>query len=50
DLTKGGDIIRCFTYCATMPLLAVAAIYLIIVIIFTQLIKCLEGRLRQSEQ
>ncbi|MEG0813590.1 MAG: amino acid ABC transporter permease [Clostridium sp.] len=50
DLTKGGDIIRSVTYSATMPLLAVAAIYLIIVIIFTQLIKCLEGRLRQSEQ
>lgn len=50
DLTKGGDIIRSITYSATMPLLAVAAIYLIIVIIFTQLIKCLERRLRQSEQ
>lgn len=50
DLTKGGDIIRSITYSATMPLLAVAAIYLIIVIIFTQLIKCLERRLRQSER
>lgn len=50
DLTKGGDIIRSITFSATMPLLAVAAIYLIIVIIFTQLIKCLERRLRQSEQ
>lgn len=50
DLTKGGDVIRSITFSATMPLLAVAAIYLIIVIIFTQLIKCLERRLRQSEQ
>ena len=50
DLTKGGDIIRSITYSATMPLLAVAAIYLIIVIIFTQLIKCLERRLRHSER
>ena len=49
DLTKGGDIIRSRTYSAFMPLLAVAALYLIIVLIFTQLIKILERRLRQSE-
>lgn len=46
DLTKGGDIIRSRTYSAFMPLLAVAALYLIIVLIFTQLIKILERRLR----
>lgn len=50
DLTKGGDIIRSITFSPTMPLLAVAAIYLIIVLIFTQLIKYLERRLRQSER
>ena len=49
DLTKGADIIRSRTYSAFMPLLAVAALYLIIVLIFTQLIKILERRLRQSE-
>ena len=49
DLTKGGDIIRSRTYSAFMPLLAVALIYLAIVLIFTQLIKILERRLRQSE-
>ena len=49
DLTKGGDLIRSRTYSAFMPLLAVAALYLIIVLIFTQLIKILERRLRQSE-
>lgn len=49
DLTKGGDIIRSRTYSAFMPLLAVAALYLIIVLIFTQLIKILERRMRQSE-
>lgn len=49
DLTKGGDIIRSRTYSAFMPLLAVAALYLIIVLIFTQLIKIMERRLRQSE-
>ena len=49
DFTKGGDIIRSRTYSAFMPLLAVEALYLIIVLIFTQLIKILERRLRQSE-
>lgn len=50
DLTKGGDIIRSVTYSAQMPLFAVALVYLTIVIIFTQLIKILERRLRQSER
>ena len=50
DLTKGGDIIRSITYDATLPLLAVAAIYLSIVVLFTQLIKRLERRLRQNER
>ncbi|WP_394925999.1 amino acid ABC transporter permease [uncultured Robinsoniella sp.] len=50
DLTKGGDIIRSQTYSATMPLLAVAAIYLVLVMIFTYLVKCLERRLRNSER
>ncbi len=49
DLTKGGDIIRSRTYSAFMPLIAVAVIYLAIVLVFTQLIKILERRLRQSE-
>ena len=49
DLTKGGDIIRSRTYSAFMPLIAVALIYLAIVLIFTQLIKILERRLRQSD-
>lgn len=50
DLTKGGDIIRSRTYSAFMPLMAVAAIYLIIVLIFTKLIQILERRLRQNER
>ncbi|WP_395019095.1 amino acid ABC transporter permease [Robinsoniella peoriensis] len=50
DLTKGGDIIRSQTYSATMPLLAVAAIYLVLVMIFTYLVKCLERRLSNSER
>lgn len=50
DLTQGGDIIRSVTYEATLPLFAVAAVYLSIVVLFTQLIKCLERRLRQNER
>lgn len=49
DLTKGGDIIRSRTYNAFMPLLAVAAIYLILVMIFTKLVNALERRLRNSD-
>ncbi len=43
------DIIRSRTYSAFMPLIAVALIYLIIVMIFTKLIQILERRLRQNE-
>ena len=50
DLTRGGDIIRSRTYSAFMPLIAVALIYLIIVMIFTKLIQILERRLRQNER
>lgn len=49
DLTKGGDIIRSRTYDAMFPLLAVAAIYLIMVMIFTKLVNMLERRLRNSD-
>ena len=50
DMTKGGDIIRSRTYSAFMPLLAVAAIYLIIVVMFSKLVSLLERRLRNSER
>ena len=49
DLTKGGDIIRSRTYDAFMPLIAVALIYLIMVMIFTKLVNLLERRLRNSD-
>ena len=49
DLTKGGDIIRGVTYSAFMPLLAVAAIYLVLVMFFTWLVAKLERRLRSSD-
>lgn len=49
DLTKGGDIIRSRTFDAFMPLLTVAAIYLVMVMIFTKLVELLERRLRNSD-
>lgn len=50
DLTKAGDIIRGRTFSAFMPLVAVALIYLVVVIILTQLVKLLERRLRRSDR
>ncbi len=49
DLTKAGDIIRSQTFSPMMPLLAVAAIYLTLVMMLSFLIKQLERRLRNSE-
>lgn len=49
DLTKGGDIIRGVTYSAFMPLIAVALIYLVLVMFFTWLVGKLERRLRNSD-
>ena len=50
DLTKAGDIIRSNTYDAFMPLIAVALIYLVIVMILTAGVHCLERRLRSNER
>lgn len=50
DLTKGGDIIRGATYSPFMPLIAVAIIYLVMVMFFTWLVEKLERRLRNSER
>lgn len=49
DLTKGGDIIRSRTYSPFMPLVAVALIYLVLVMFFTWLVGKLERRLRNSD-
>ncbi|MBR5515031.1 MAG: amino acid ABC transporter permease [Clostridia bacterium] len=49
DLTKAGDLIRGRTFSAFMPLIAVALVYLIIVMVFTYLVRLLERRLRKSE-
>lgn len=50
DLTKGGDIIRSTTYEAFMPLIAVALIYLVIVMTLTAGVNALERRLRNNER
>lgn len=49
DLTYVGNLIRSRTYEAFFPLIAVALIYLIIVLILTFLLKKLERRLRNSD-
>ncbi len=49
DLTKGGDIIRSNTYEALFPLVAVALIYLTLVMILTAGVNALERRLRASD-
>lgn len=50
DLTKAGDLIRGRTFSAFMPLIAVALIYLAVVMLFTYLVGKLERRLRKSER
>ena len=50
DLTKAGDLIRGRTFSAFMPLIAVALIYLVMVVILTALVAALERRLRKSER
>ena len=50
DLTMGGDIIRSQTFDAFLPLIAVAIIYLIIVVILTRIVTILERRLKKSER
>ena len=50
DLTKGGDIIRSATYDPFLPLLTVAAIYLVMVCGLSALVGKLERRLRTSER
>lgn len=50
DLTKAGDLIRGRTFSAFMPLIAVAIIYLVIVMVLTYFVRLLERRLRKSER
>ncbi|MDD2221152.1 MAG: amino acid ABC transporter permease [Clostridia bacterium] len=50
DLTRAADIIRGQSYEAFIPLFTAAAMYLIIVIILTQLLKVFERRLAKSDR
>ncbi len=50
DLTRGGIKIRSITYSNFMPLIAVALIYLGLVLILTKLVGILERRMRKSER
>ena len=50
DLTRGGDIIKGITFSAFMPLIAVALIYLVLVILLSSLVTKLERRLRKSDR
>lgn len=50
DLTKGGDIIRSVTYEAFMPLIAVALVYLVMVMGLTKAVNILERRLKKNER
>ena len=49
DLTKAGNNIRNHTYSPFMPLIAVAIVYLVLVVVLTNLVGRLEKRLRKSE-
>ena len=49
DLTKAGNVIAGRTYSYFLPLLTVAAIYLVAVMILTSLVGKLERRLRSSD-
>lgn len=50
DLTRAGNIIRGKTFSAFMPLIAVALIYLAMVMVLTYFVGILERRLRNSER
>ena len=50
DLTKAGDLIRGRTFSAFMPLIAVALIYLVLVVILTALVSMMERKLRRNER
>ncbi|MBP5246714.1 MAG: ABC transporter substrate-binding protein/permease [Fibrobacter sp.] len=50
DLTRGGDIIRSMTYEAMLPLLAVAAIYFVLVAGLSTVVSKLEKRMKKNER
>lgn len=50
ELTRAGDLIRSRTFDIFMPMIAVALIYLVMVVILTKLLKLLERRLAKSDR
>ncbi len=48
DLTRAGNLVRNNTYDAVNPLMCVAVIYLVLVVLLTQLLKVVEGRLNNK--
>ncbi|MGN1115214.1 MAG: amino acid ABC transporter permease [Candidatus Ornithomonoglobus sp.] len=50
DLTRGGNIIRGVTFSAFMPLIAVALIYLVMVMFLTYIVGRIERRLKKNER
>ena len=50
DLTKGGDTIRSQTYEPLLPLIAVAAIYLVLVMLLSHFVTKLERRLSKNDR
>jgi ABC-type amino acid transport system permease subunit len=50
DITKGATIIQGLAYQAMMPLLAAAAIYLVMVMLLSWLLSKLERRMRASDR
>ena len=49
DLNKAGELIRGVSFEIFMPLFAVAATYLVVVLLLTYLVNRLERRLRRSD-
>ena len=50
DLTKGGESIMSLTFDVFIPLIAVAIVYLTIVLILTRIVTILERRLKKNEK
>ncbi len=50
DLTKGGDLIRNITYDPFNPLMLVALVYLVLVVLLTQLLSFVERRLAKNDK
>lgn len=50
ELTRAGDLIRSRTFDVFMPMIAVALIYLIMVILLTKLLRIFERRLAKSDR